>query len=168
MASDHPRDALFTLVAIRGIAAPLTATAVGGMVGATLWFRRRPDGASTWYRSWLTSPVTAGSVALLIYLAQNAIEYAWITYVEIVGLYAAVAVLALLALRVVLHCALLGEVSDGASPDQPVLCQQCEHVVPDLAFCVNCGISANGATRSSRRERRSSRPVPVDVTHDGR
>jgi hypothetical protein len=168
VAKDFPMHAILTLTAIRGVAAPVTTAAVGGMVGATLWFRRRadPDTVRHWYS--LTSPAPAVAIALLAYVAQNRIDYAWISYGEIVGLYAGITVLALLALRIVLHRTLLLEAPDEASPTEPVLCPQCEHVVPELAFCVNCGIAAHAASRTSRAARRSNRPTPVDVAPEGR
>jgi len=105
---------------------------------------------------------------LLLYVAQNRIDYAWISYGQVVSLYAVITVLALLALRVVLHCTLLREASDEVSPNEAVLCTQCEYVVPDLAFCANCGIAAHAASRTSRAARRSHRPTPVDVAPEGR
>jgi hypothetical protein len=167
VAKDIPMDALFALAAIRGIAAPLTAAAVGGLVGAVLWFRPRTDPKVVrhWYSS--TSPAPAVTVVLLVYLGQNLIDYAWISYAQIVGLYAAITVLALLALRIVLHCALLNEAPDGTSPHEAVLCPHCDRVVPDQAYCANCGIATNAASRTSRRARRTDRPTPVDVSPEG-
>ncbi|MET4432531.1 MULTISPECIES: zinc ribbon domain-containing protein [unclassified Mycolicibacterium] len=167
VAKDYPRDALISLAAIRGVAAPLTAAAIGGMVGAALWFRPRADPEVVRHWHSLTSPVPAITIALLAYVAQNAIDFAWISYGLIVGLYAAIAVLSLVALRAVLHSALLGETSADTNPTQPVLCPQCDHVVPDRAFCVNCGIAANAASRSSRRARRTDRPVSIDQPQAG-
>jgi hypothetical protein len=168
VADDYPKDALLTLAAIRGVAAPLTAAALGGMVGATFWFKRRtnPEAVRHWYSP--TSPTTAIAIALVLFVAQNGIDYAWISYGQIVILYAAITVLALLSLRVVLHCTLLREESHGTAPDEPVLCTQCEYVVPDLAFCASCGIAAQAASRSSRAARRSHRPTPVDEPPEGR
>jgi hypothetical protein len=167
VAGDYPLDALFSLAAIRGLAGPLTAAAVGGMVGAALWFSPRtdPETVRHWYS--LTSPTPAITFGLLAFIAQNAIDFAWIPYAAIVALYVAIAVLSVIALRAVLHCALLGEASDDTSPTEPVLCPQCDHVVPDRAFCVNCGIAANAASWSSRRARRTERPVSIDLTQDG-
>jgi hypothetical protein len=168
VAKDFPMHAILALAAIRGVAAPLTAAAVGGMVGATLWFRRRatPETVQHWYS--LTSPAPAIAIALLAYVAQNRIDYAWISYGQIVGLYAVITMLALLALRIVLHSTLLLEAPDDASPNEPMLCSECDHVVPDLAFCANCGIAAHAASRTSRAARRSDRPTPVAVAPEGR
>jgi RsiW-degrading membrane proteinase PrsW (M82 family) len=168
VANDFPMQAMLALAAIRGIAGPLTAAAVGGMVGATLWFRRRtnPEAAQHWYSA--TSPVPAIAVALLAYVAQNGIDYAWLSYGQIVALYIAITVLAVLALRIVLHCVLLREACDDVSAHQPMLCTQCDYVVPDLAFCANCGIAAHAASRTSRAVRRSDRPTPVAPAPESR
>jgi hypothetical protein len=153
---DFPVSALLSLTAIRGVAAPLTAVAAGGVVGATLWFRPRADPPVTrhWYSP--SAPALAMIIAVAAALAENAIDYAWISYAQIVALYAVVTVLALMALRLVLHWCLLGEARDGTPGGEPVRCPQCDHVVPDLAYCPDCGVAANAASRSSRRGDRSS------------
>ncbi len=167
VAEDFPTNAILTLAVVRGVAAPVTAAAVGGMVGATLWFRRRTDiPVGHWYS--LTSPVPAVAIGALAYVAQNRIDYAWISYAQIVGLYAVITALALVALRIVLHQTLLLETPDEPNPTEPVLCPQCEHVVPDVTFCANCGVAAHAASRTSRANRRGHRPVPVTAASDGR
>jgi hypothetical protein len=62
-------------------------------------------------------------------------------------------VFALLALRVVLQAALLREEHEPGS-GAPVLCPNCDQLVPDMAFCSNCGIATNASSRSSRTARR--------------
>ncbi|OYN75220.1 hypothetical protein [Mycolicibacterium sphagni] len=47
-----------------------------------------------------------------------------------------------------------------ASPDLPILCPSCGHVVPDMAFCPACGVAAQAASLSSREARRRDRPIP--------
>ena len=149
VATERPLAGLFSVAITRGVAAPLTAAAVGGMVGATLWFRPRTDvkPARHWYP--LTAPLSAFTIAFVIYLAQNGIDYAWIPDAEIVGLYVAVALLALLMLRIMLQCTLLREAPGDTSPNEPVLCPQCDFVVPDLSFCAKCGLAADAPSRSS-------------------
>ena len=80
------------------------------------------------------------------------------------GLYVLITMLALLVLRIVLQAALLHEVQGDMSPDEPVLCTECQYVVPDMAFCAHCGMAANASSRSSRTTRRLARPVPTDPT----
>jgi hypothetical protein len=62
-------------------------------------------------------------------------------------------VFALLALRVVLQAALLREQHEPGS-GEPLLCANCDQVVPDMAFCANCGVATNASSRSSRIARR--------------
>lgn len=113
VAKDTPLDALFATAAVRGIAAPLTAVAVGGAVGAALWFRRRA----------MLSPSVpylafALTMAILAYIGQNAIDYVWLTYAQIAGLYAAIAVAAVLVARIVVHCTVAGEADEDTDPDR--------------------------------------------------
>ena len=63
--------------------------------------------------------------------------------------YLVVALLMLFALRIVLHFALLREVHDPIT-QEPLLCQQCGHVVPDMAFCP----ALRGRPPAHRRGRR--------------
>jgi hypothetical protein len=62
-------------------------------------------------------------------------------------------VFALLALRVVLQAALLREEHEPGS-GAPLVCANCNHVVPEMAFCSNCGIATHASSRSSRTARR--------------
>ncbi|MDT5177895.1 MAG: hypothetical protein QOJ95_2093 [Mycobacterium sp.] len=147
--------------AIQGVAIPLTAAAVGGAIGATLWFTPRTDSARAprWYA--LCSPAPAITFGVAVYLSLGVLDLlSPPTNVEM-GTYAVLAVLALYALRIVVHSILLHEEPDQASADDLILCAQCEHVVPDLAFCPRCGVAGHAASRSSRAARRSPRPVPA-------
>jgi rRNA maturation endonuclease Nob1 len=67
-----------------------------------------------------------------------------------------------LALRVGLHLALLHEAHDEYDQDEPLLCWQCGHVVPDMPFCAVCGAATRASSRSSREFRRDNRPVPTE------
>ncbi|MDT5238267.1 MAG: hypothetical protein QOD97_465 [Mycobacterium sp.] len=147
--------------AIQGVAIPLTAAAVGGAVGATLWFIRRTDARRRprWYAA--TSPTPAIAFAVALYLGLGVLDvFAPPSNVE-TGVYALLAVVALCALRIVVHSTLLHEQPDDARPDEPMLCPQCDHVVPDLPFCARCGVAGHAASRTSRAQRRSTRPVPA-------
>jgi hypothetical protein len=78
-------------------------------------------------------------------------------------LHLTVAAMAVLALRVGLHLALLHEAHDEILSDEPLLCPHCGHVVPDMAFCVACGAATRASSRSSRQARRDTRPVRTDT-----
>ncbi|MDT5363245.1 MAG: hypothetical protein QOC69_5007 [Mycobacterium sp.] len=147
--------------AIQGVAIPLTAAAVGGAVGATLWFTRRTDARRRprWYAA--TSPTPAIAFAVALYLGLGVLDvFAPPSNVE-TGVYAVLAAVALYALRIVVHSTLLHEQPDDARPDEPMLCPQCDHVVPDLPFCARCGVAGHAASRTSRAQRRSTRAVPA-------
>jgi hypothetical protein len=71
------------------------------------------------------------------------------------GLHVVVAVVALLALRIGLQAALLHEAHDEMNPEAQVLCPACDHVVPDTAFCPNCGVATRAASRTARTTQRA-------------
>jgi hypothetical protein len=164
-AQDRPVTDFLVMAATQGVAVPLTAAAVAGMVGAALWFRQRTDTGhrSHWYGCTTVTPALVTGV--IAYAAMGIIDNAWIRQDVEAALYVLVALLAMLVLRLVLHCTLLHEVPDETEPDTSVLCPQCDYVVPDLAFCPNCGVAAHAASRSSRHTRRAHRPV---ATPEGR
>ena len=72
---------------------------------------------------------------------------------------------AILALRIAVHISLLHEEHDLLQ-GPPLLCPECHHVVPDMAFCPNCGAATRASPRSSRNARRASRPVPTDTASE--
>jgi len=124
---------------IQGIAVPVMALAVGGLVGTALWLNRTPV---------LLASVLA---VLLLYTGLGLAELAPIPHVLHVGVHLLCAALALLALRIGLQVALLYEEHDVTGPAGQVTCPRCDHVVPDMAFCPNCGAAARSSSRTSRR-----------------
>ena len=165
VARDRPIGGLLVEAGIRGVAMPLTAAAVGGMVGAALWFRGRPDTPQRHRWHALAAPLP-GFVVLIVYAGLGLIDVAQLPQSVQLGLYMVITVLALLALRVVLHMDLLHEKHDRGS-GAPLLCPNCDHVIPDMAFCPNCGVAANASSRSSRNARRLARPVHTDTKPEG-
>jgi hypothetical protein len=123
---------------IQGIAVPVMALAVGGLVGTALWLGRTPV---------LVASVLA---VVVLYGGLGIAEVAPIPHVLHVVLHLLFAALALLALRIGLQVALLHEEHDVTNPAEQVLCPRCEHVVPDMAFCPNCGAAARSSSRTSR------------------
>jgi hypothetical protein len=160
-------DFLVTAV-IQGVVVPVTAAAVVGAVGATFWLRPRADTGHR--RRWFafTTPVPVLAIGVVAYTAMGVVDVAWLPQTLEAGLYVVIALVALLVLRIVLHATLLHEVPDVTGPDTAVLCPQCDHVVPDLAFCPSCGAAAHAASRSSRQARRATRPVPADAAPEDR
>jgi hypothetical protein len=74
------------------------------------------------------------------------------------GLHILMTAVALIVARTGVQMALLHERRD--EPDaRPILCLNCMHVVPDMAFCPACGFAAHTLSRSARRQRRESPPT---------
>lgn len=155
VARNRSLDGLMVEAGIRGVAVPVTAAAVGGLVGAALWFHRRAGHT----RGWAVALALGVAVVASVYAGLGVADVAKLPQMLQLFLYLLVAGLALLALRVGLHLALLHEQHDEAQATQPMLCPHCHHVVPDMPFCPACGAANRASSRSSRDERRQSRPV---------
>jgi hypothetical protein len=104
---------------------------------------------------------------LVVYLALGLIDVARFPQVLMLALYLALALVALLVLRIGLHLALLHEAHDEIQSDEPLLCPYCGHVVPDMAFCPACGVATRATSRSSRKARREIRPVRTEAEPEG-
>jgi hypothetical protein len=142
-AGDRPASGLLVQAGIQGVAVPLTAAAIGGLVGAALWFSRPTLIASSVL---VTLGVSAGLGWMEVTPALQGLHF---------GVHVLIAVFAMLVLRIGLQVALLHEGRDPMNPSEQVLCPHCDHVVPDTAFCPNCGVAARAASRSSRSARRA-------------
>ena len=164
--SKRPMASLLVEAGIRGVAVPLTAAAVGGLIGAAVWFARPPSKAHQHPGVVRLILALFGVVVVVIYLGVGLFDVARIPQVLLLVLHLAVALLAVLALRIGLQLALLHEAHDPIT-GKPLLCPYCGHVVPDMAFCPACGAATHASSRSSRRWRRRWRPVRHDGEPDG-
>jgi hypothetical protein len=166
VARGRPMAGLLVEAGIQGVTVPLTAAAVGGMFGAALWFARPRDASHS--HPWLAFALPVGVVVVLaVYAGLGVVDVADFPQGLQLGLHLLVAVVALLALRLALQMALLHEAHDPILSAVPLLCPHCGHVVPDMAFCPNCGVATRASSRSSRTARRAARPVPIDPTSEG-
>lgn len=143
-AGDRPASVLLVQAGVQGVAVPLTAAALGGLVGAALWFGRR------------NVVVSSALGAVAIYAVLGITEVVPVLEGLHLGAHLMIAVIALLALRIGLQYCLLHEEHDALGPGGRVLCPHCDHVVPDMAFCPNCGVAAAAASRASRTARRAA------------
>ena len=159
VARARPVSSLIVEAGIRGIAVPLTAACVGGLIGAALWFTRPPNKVhqhANYVRIALAGFATA---VLAVYAALGLVDVAHIPQFLQLAIHLTVSAMALLLLRLGLHLALLHEAHDEIQSDEPVLCPHCNHVVPDMAFCPACGVATHASSRFSRMERRETRPT---------
>jgi RsiW-degrading membrane proteinase PrsW (M82 family) len=163
VARARPMSGLLVEAGIRGVAMPLTAAAAGGLIGAALWFKRPPNKADQHPGVVRAFLVFFGLIVLVVYASLGLIDVAKMPQYLQLACHLVVAALALLALRVGLHLALLHEAHDEIHSDQPILCPHCGHVVPDMAFCPACGAATHASSRSSRSLRRDLRPVRADA-----
>lgn len=157
--SKRPMESLLVEAGIRGIAIPLITAAAGGLIGAALWFTR-PDSKKNQHPIMVRLVLVGLAAAILaVYLGLGLIDVARVPQLLMLVIYLALALVAMLVLRVGLHLALLHEAHDEIQSDEPLLCTHCGHVVPDMAFCPACGVATRASSRSSRKARRESRPV---------
>ena len=148
---------LFIEAVLYGIAVPLTAASVGGLMGIVLWFR--PGRRAYEHPRAVRAALSAFTVlVVVIYTAIWVIDASRLPKWPQLGLHIVMTVIALLAARVCLQLALLHEEPDPFT-GRPVLCVHCEHVVPDMPFCPACGAANRASSRSSRRLRRESPPT---------
>jgi hypothetical protein len=159
VARNRPMSGLIVEAGIRGVAVPLTAAAIGGLIGAALWFTRPATKADKHVGYVRLVMFSCALAVLIIYTALGLVDVARIPQWIQLAVHIGVALLAILALRVGLHLALLHEAQDEIASDQPIFCPRCGHVVPDMSFCPHCGAATHASSRTSRAERREHRPV---------
>jgi hypothetical protein len=165
--SKRPMESLMVEAGIRGFAVPLTAMAAGGLIGAALWFRRPPSKEHQHPGIVRLMLVLFAAAVLVVYVSLGLIDVAHFPQLLMLVLYVALAMIALLLLRIGLHLALLHEAHDEIQSDEPLLCTHCGHVVPDMAFCPACGVATRASSRSSRKARRETRPVRSQAEPEG-
>ncbi len=160
--SKTPMSHFLVEAGIRGITVPLIAAAAGGLIGAALWFRRPENTEHQHPGAVRLVLVSFATAVLLVYVSLGLVDVSRMGQWLMLAVYVAVAVVALMALRLGLHLALLHEAHDEIAADEPLLCSHCGHIVPDMAFCPACGVATRASSRSSRALRRSERPQRVD------
>jgi hypothetical protein len=138
---------------IQGIAVPLTAASVGGMFGAALWFTWQGEPRTQVRKRLVAAVLPAALVTLGVYAVVGLIDVTRMRQEAQLVLHLVIAAAAVLALRIAVHMTLLKETREEMR-GEPMLCAECRHVVPDMAFCPNCGVATRAASRTSRTSRR--------------
>jgi len=158
VASQQDVSSLLIEAGIQGVAVPVTAAATGGLVGAALWFtasvspRQKPKAVAALMLTVI--------VAFVAYATSGFIDVAQPWPPLQVTLHLLIAAAAILAVRIAVHLALLHEAREELSR-AAILCAECHHVVPDMAFCPNCGAATRASSRSSRGARRLEPQPPT-------
>ncbi|HEY8301875.1 MAG TPA: zinc ribbon domain-containing protein [Jatrophihabitans sp.] len=147
------RQDLLVEALLQGGAVPLTAAALGALVGATLWLRRRDP---VHPGRVLTSPILAVVAGAVLFVGLGLVDIWQPDESALLALHALVAATALLMLRIGVHAVLLHEQHD-VRIGGPQVCPHCEQVVPTMPFCPHCG----SAARAASRHRRSALTVHV-------
>jgi hypothetical protein len=157
VAHHKPAGVLLMQAGVQGLAMPLTAAAAGGFTGLALWFsgRGQPRGGPQ-----RRAVIAALTVVVVIYAALGLVDVASLTPAVQLVLHLVFAAIALLALRIGVHLALLREQPD-TTRGETVLCVHCRHVVPGMAFCPNCGAASRASSRIARGARRAVVEAPV-------
>ena len=161
VARNQPVSWLFFEAAVRGVTVPLTAACFGGLIGAALWFTRRRT-TSRLSRPAVTAALLALSLTIFgVYAAVGWADVEGTSRLAVLSWHVAMAVLAILALRIGLQIAVLHEATSPA-PGTPLLCLHCRQVVPEMAFCPGCGAATRASPTRSRAERRQVAPQDPD------
>jgi hypothetical protein len=166
VAKNRPVEWLLVEAGIRGVTIPLTAACAGGLLGAALWFGR-PAGQTPWRRSLVSVALLLFGVAILgVYAIVGITDVAGLPQETMLAWHIAMALVALLALRIGLQLALLHEKPE-ATHGEPQLCLHCRNVVPEMAFCPACGAATHASSDKSRAERREVIPQPLPLSDAG-
>jgi hypothetical protein len=164
LAHNRPIKSLLVEAGICGVTIPLTAAVAGGMVGMALWFKGQDTNPHERPARTRTALWVLAVVVVLIHTGVAITDIVGIPQLQMLTIHVVMTAVVLVLLRVALQMALLHEAHDPIQEDEPLLCVHCEHVVPDMAFCPACGVATRASSRSSRNDRRSSRPVRQAAT----
>ncbi len=160
-AGDRPASVLLVQAGVQGVAVPLTAAAMGGLVGAALWFGRR---------NLVVSSVLG---ALAIYAVLGITEVVPVLEGLHLGAHLMIAVIALLALRIGLQYCSASRgtrcADSGWAGALPTLrpCRPRHGLLPELRGRRGGGV-AYVANRASRCCQRRNRSAPAGLCHSGR
>ena len=138
LASGSSVLANLTQAVVRGLSDPLVAAAATGYIGAALWSRAGP--ARRPAACWLTSPLVALAIALVLQIGLGYADAAGLPDIVLLVVHLAAAAVALLVLRIGLHHVLLHEDRD-VRIGPPRVCPHCYRVVPAMPFCPMCGVA---------------------------
>lgn len=132
-----------------GILAGLVSAGTVGIITSALWLHvHQPPAAAAARPVWRSLPI-AIVAAVAVQVGLGVASYYIPTLLGVVILWAAVAAVMLVLVRVVLHYGLLEEVAER-STGVLVACTECHRLVPDTLFCSNCGAARRAMPKHAR------------------
>ncbi len=154
---NQPVQWLFFEAAVRGVTVPLTASCLGGLIGAALWFNRPRAGSRFNKPTIVGALLFCAAAGFGVYAAVGRADVEGTSQLYVLSWHIAMAIFGLVALRIGLQLAVLHE-ETPPPPGTPQLCLHCRQVVPEMAFCPGCGAATRASPRRSRAERRRVSP----------
>ena len=134
---------------LRGVSLPLIGAMTTGLIGAAWWTNRADRRTYTWVDRWSTSVGVVLAFGLAIQIGLGFTDLARLSNAALVVIHLIAIGLLIVVSRQVLHHILLDEAA-GIVVGPPRICSHCEHLVPTMAFCPNCGIAERAIPRSGR------------------
>lgn len=130
----------------RGFLNPFIYASVAGLIAGALWLRRGAVRVLP-ANGWTTKVWTNVAVSVIAMVGLGFVNAYILQTPLAVGIYAVVAVILLLWVRIAIHHMLLAEaVEVEIGPDLP--CFHCHHIVPRMAFCPHCGIATRATPKT--------------------
>jgi hypothetical protein len=148
---------------IRGAVWPLVSALATGFVGAAYWATIGRTTAAA--GRWLTSPVLAFSLALILQCGTALASIAVLPDTELLVAEAAALAVLIVTTRIGLHHVLIHEASE-ATIGGPRRCGHCAKVVASMPFCPQCGVAERAVARHTRPALAAA-PAPASVPTPG-
>jgi hypothetical protein len=160
----------FTLILsqaiLRGVSLPLVSALTTGLVGAAVW--ATTGGRKTAAKGrWLSSPVLALFVALLIQIGLGFTDISFLSPVVLIVVHLVAIGFSIMLVRIGIHHVLLHEALH-VTIGSPTVCAHCAHLVPEMPFCPQCGVAERAVARTHRpRHSPPAAPLPDDTMDHG-
>lgn len=139
--------------AIRGLASPVVATCVTGLIGAVLWSQLRTRDLFGMLKGrWMVSPITVVTFAFFVRCVLGFADIARLAYWLLALVYLTVMGLALVVLRLGIHHLSFFE-SEDLLIGEPHVCRTCHHLGPLMRYCFSCGAEETASVATKRRIR---------------
>lgn len=133
-------------IVLRGLLIPFIYASTTGLIGGALWTRRN-KGRALRSHGWTTTLQTAVLVAVVVQVGLGLLDVEVLRQGVITLVYAVVAALLLLSVRVALHHMLLSEATETEiGPSMP--CFHCHRIVPRMSFCPHCGVASRAMPKT--------------------